>query len=163
MENPKNTNTTDLKPAIEGNKKNPLPYVKFIVVFLVGILAAKGIFLILDKKVIKQKTTQAKPISQVTTKIIRSSEEYKSSIKNTVSKSKEAIRKKVSVTSAFRSISFPELTLNGIASSGESGWAIINGRVVKPGDKIKGAEIVAITEEKVYLDFNDESFTLTLD
>ncbi|HDZ76583.1 MAG TPA: hypothetical protein ENH41_00670, partial [Candidatus Omnitrophica bacterium] len=129
-------------------------------------------FVILDKKVIKQKTTHLSPKPQAPASLISTtSKNYKSSTKNTVSKSKEVIKKDASIVSIIpldsndktRPVSFPELTLNGIAASGESGWAIINGRVVKPGDKIKGAEVVGITEEKVYLDFKDESFTLTFE
>ncbi len=152
MEDLNNTTPTDSMPVSGAPRKNNLRPVKFIIVFVVGILAAKGIFVILDKKVIKQKTTQTKPMSQVVTKITRSSERNNASIK-----------KDVSPVSVLLPPSFPELTLNGIAASGESGWAIINGRVVKPGDKIKDAKIVGITEEKVYLDFKDESFTLTFE
>ena len=46
----------------------------------------------------------------------------------------------------------PVFTLNGVFFSGAEGYALINNRIVKQGDKIDGATIVQITLDEVDLE-----------
>jgi len=55
----------------------------------------------------------------------------------------------------------PALTVQGMIWGGDFSQAIINNRVLKVGDKIEGAEIIAIEKKGVTLSFNDSLFTLS--
>ncbi|MFY9402757.1 MAG: hypothetical protein WAQ07_05065 [Candidatus Omnitrophota bacterium] len=54
----------------------------------------------------------------------------------------------------------PELTLNGVYFQGNERYALINNRVVKPGDTIQNAKVKEINLEKVSLDFEGKVITL---
>ncbi len=54
----------------------------------------------------------------------------------------------------------PELTLNGIYFQGSESYALINNKVVKPGDTIQNAKVKEINLEKVSLDFEGKVITL---
>jgi len=56
----------------------------------------------------------------------------------------------------------PSWTLNGILYSDTSPAAVINHVIVSTGDKINGAEVVAIYRDRVILDWNGQSQTLQL-
>jgi len=55
----------------------------------------------------------------------------------------------------------PAFTLNGVFSSGEEGYALINNRVVKKGDKIEGATVVQISLDEVDLEFGGSIIKLS--
>jgi len=55
----------------------------------------------------------------------------------------------------------PLFTLNGIFSSGNEGYALINNRIVKKGDKIDGATIVQIFLDEVDLEFDGSIIKLS--
>jgi hypothetical protein len=57
----------------------------------------------------------------------------------------------------------PQLTLNGLFCSEYDSWAMINNEVVKKGDYIAGARVVAISSSEVILDFEGEKITLVLE
>lgn len=46
----------------------------------------------------------------------------------------------------------PSFVLNGVFFSGDEGYALINNRIVKKGDKIDGATVVAISLDEVNLE-----------
>jgi len=48
----------------------------------------------------------------------------------------------------------PPFTLNGVFFSGAEGYALINNRVAKKGDKIDGATVVQISLDEVDLEFS---------
>lgn len=54
----------------------------------------------------------------------------------------------------------PVLSLNGTYFQGEQGYALINNRIVKPGDTIQGATVKEINLEKVVLEFEGRVITL---
>lgn len=47
----------------------------------------------------------------------------------------------------------PALALNGVFFSEDEGYALINNRIVKKGDRIEGATVMKISMEEVDLDF----------
>ena len=55
----------------------------------------------------------------------------------------------------------PTLILNGVFSSGEESYALINNQIVKLGDKISGAVIKKIAPEEVLLDSDGSEIKLT--
>ena len=55
----------------------------------------------------------------------------------------------------------PALTLNGVFFSGSEGYALINNRVVKKGDKIDGATVVQIFLDEVDLEFGGSVIKLS--
>ena len=55
----------------------------------------------------------------------------------------------------------PTLILNGVFSSGEESYALINNQIVKTGDKINGAVIKKIAPEEVLLDYENSEIRLT--
>ncbi len=55
----------------------------------------------------------------------------------------------------------PSLTLNGVFFSENGGYALINNRIVKQGDKIGGATIVQIFLDEVDLEFNGSIIKLS--
>ncbi|MDP2937944.1 MAG: hypothetical protein Q8N72_01675 [Candidatus Omnitrophota bacterium] len=55
----------------------------------------------------------------------------------------------------------PSLTLNGVFFSGNEGYALINNRIVKQGDKIGGATIVQISLDEVDLEFDGSIIKLS--
>jgi len=57
--------------------------------------------------------------------------------------------------------SLPEFTLNGVFFSGNEGYALINNRVVKEGDKLDGATVVQISLDEVDLEFNGSIIKLS--
>jgi len=54
----------------------------------------------------------------------------------------------------------PTLILNGILCSQDEDLALINGRVVKEGEKIEGAVVRSISEESVVLEFGGKRIIL---
>lgn len=62
---------------------------------------------------------------------------------------------------AGQRIELPELRLKGVSRSGNRSWAFINDRMLKVGDVIDGAEVVAILNDRVRLRCNGVEFTLT--
>ncbi len=55
----------------------------------------------------------------------------------------------------------PAFTLNGVFFSGNEGYALINDRIVKKGDKISGATIVRILLDEVSLEFGGSTIKLS--
>jgi len=55
----------------------------------------------------------------------------------------------------------PVFTLNGVFFSGNEGYALINNRIVKQGDKIDGATVVQIFLDEVDLDFGGSIIKLS--
>ena len=54
----------------------------------------------------------------------------------------------------------PALTVSGIAWGGSYPRAIINGKIVKIGDTIEGAEILEIKKEGVVVSYKGQEFTI---
>ncbi len=52
--------------------------------------------------------------------------------------------------------------LNGIVWDSNDSWAIINNRIVRPGDVLEGVTIVSIKPQKVVLSFKQEEFDLVV-
>ncbi|PIQ89975.1 MAG: hypothetical protein COV72_00240 [Candidatus Omnitrophica bacterium CG11_big_fil_rev_8_21_14_0_20_42_13] len=131
----------------------PRKIIAYVLTFVIGIVAAIGIFKALDKSLAKNRASQeiVKSPPSVTEVAPPIKEAAKKALKPEISKKKKHIPSEL-----------PELTLNGIALSGSERWAVINDKVVKTGDKIGGASIAGISEDAVYLDFQGESFSLTI-
>ncbi len=55
----------------------------------------------------------------------------------------------------------PSFTLNGVFFSGAEGYALINNRIVKKGDKIDGATVVQVLLDEVDLDFGGSIIKLS--
>ncbi len=55
----------------------------------------------------------------------------------------------------------PAFTLSGVFFSGAEGYALINNRIVKQGDKIDGATIVQITLDEVVLEWDGSIIKLS--
>ena len=55
----------------------------------------------------------------------------------------------------------PSFTLNGVFFSEDEGYALINNRIVKKGDKIEGATIVQISLDEVDLEFGGSIIKLS--
>ncbi len=55
----------------------------------------------------------------------------------------------------------PSFTLNGVFFSGNEGYALINNRVVKKGDKIEGATVMQIFLDEVDLEFGGSLIKLS--
>ena len=55
----------------------------------------------------------------------------------------------------------PPFTLNGVFFSGAEGYALINNRIVKKGDKIDGATVVQVFLDEVDLDFGGSMIKLS--
>jgi len=125
----------------------PRKIIAYVLTFVIGIVAAIGIFKALDKSLAKNRASPPS-VTEVAPPI---KEAAKKALKPEISKKKKHIPSEL-----------PELTLNGIALSGSERWAVINDKVVKTGDKIGGASIAGISEDAVYLDFQGESFSLTI-
>ncbi len=56
----------------------------------------------------------------------------------------------------------PELYLSGIMYTEESPRAIVNDRIVEPGDSVSGAKVKKINPKSVVLEFIDTEITLSL-
>lgn len=56
----------------------------------------------------------------------------------------------------------PQWTLSGIVYSGDSPMAVINGRAVREGDSIDGAQVVRVERRNVILDHEGRRITLTV-
>lgn len=54
----------------------------------------------------------------------------------------------------------PTFILNGVFSSGNEGYALINNQIVKIGDKINGAVVKKITAEEVTISFEGSEIKL---
>jgi type II secretory pathway component PulC len=54
----------------------------------------------------------------------------------------------------------PALVLNGIFSSGEEGYALINNQIVKVGDVVDGAKVARIDLDGVQLEINGSTIKL---
>lgn len=57
--------------------------------------------------------------------------------------------------------SAPSFILNGVFFSEEEGYALINNRIVKEGDKIEGATVVTVTLDEVKLDLEGSTIRLS--
>ena len=55
-----------------------------------------------------------------------------------------------------------KVTLKGILQKGKQFFAIINGEVMKKGDKINGVEIKEIEKDKVILEYGEREFAVFL-
>jgi len=55
----------------------------------------------------------------------------------------------------------PSFVLNGVFFSGAEGYALINNRIVKKGDKIDGATVTQIFLDEVELDFDGSAIKLS--
>jgi hypothetical protein len=58
------------------------------------------------------------------------------------------------------SIPLPEMTITGITWGSSYAQAIVNGKIVKVGDNIGGAEIIAISKDGVVVSFNNQKVTI---
>jgi hypothetical protein len=56
----------------------------------------------------------------------------------------------------------PDLNLSGVVISPEGSYCILNERVVKQGDTVQGAKLVAIHPDEVTLDYHGERIVLTV-
>lgn len=152
MDNQTGGKDTNLAPAIEPPAKRPFKAVKYILIFAIGILAAKILFSLISKTApLTEKPTLANKKEPLPIALEQVSAPI-ASFKKLIPKSVEPSEKK----------SRPELVLNGIAASGSDGWAIINERIVKVGDTVKGAKIVGISADRVDLEFDKETFSLLI-
>lgn len=137
--------------SIEKPTKKPFTVIKYIIILLLGVFAAKFLFSFVDNKLGEQKKAQL------------------SRQKSTVSAAQKSILPVLPLKKAAlehvkpsQKTASPELVLNGIAASGSDGWAIIDDVVVKTGDTIKGAEVVGIYGDRVDLKFEGEAFSLSI-
>jgi hypothetical protein len=58
-------------------------------------------------------------------------------------------------------ITLPDLRLKGLTHTNRRSWAFINDKMIKVGDSIEGAEVVAIQDDRVNLIYKGVEFTLT--
>jgi hypothetical protein len=56
----------------------------------------------------------------------------------------------------------PDMELGGIVTGQGNPYAIINGKIVRQGSKIDGAEIISIEDNSVTYLFNDKEYTLEI-
>ena len=56
----------------------------------------------------------------------------------------------------------PDLTLTGIVYSPNGSYCIINSRIVKVGDTIRGAKLLAVSQNSVRLDYQGQEMALSL-
>ncbi|MDP1853862.1 MAG: hypothetical protein Q8L26_06660 [Candidatus Omnitrophota bacterium] len=137
--------------AIDKPPRKPFKVVKYAIILLLGVFAAKFLFSFLDARLSEQKKAQ-KPRQKSTIntaeKVIAPPPPLKKVIVERIKPTEKTIP--------------PELVLNGIAASGSDGWAIIDDRVVKAGDTIKGAEVVGIYADRVDLKFEGGTFSLSI-
>ena len=79
--------------------------------------------------------------------------------KETVSSSQPSTEPAALQTSAYKE-SPPSFTLNGVFFSGAEGYALINNRIVKKGDKVGEYEVFEISKDRVLLKKGNQSFYL---
>jgi hypothetical protein len=115
--------------------------VKYIIIFAIGVLAARILFSFISKTA---------PLTE-NPALINKKRPLPAVVETVVEHVQRPEKK-----------SRPELVLNGIAASGLQGWAIINDRIVKVGDTIKGAHVVGISADRVDLEFDNETFSLSI-
>lgn len=141
MDNQTGGKDTNLPPTIEPPAKKPFSAVKYIIIFAVGILAARILFSFIAKTTHSTEnlalTSQKKPLPAVVETVVEH-------VQRPEKKSR------------------PELVLNGIAASGSDGWAIINDRIVKVGDTVKGVKVLGVYSDRVDLEFDNEAFSLSI-
>ena len=132
------------EPALKDNKVTPSPknkiknYLIYILFLVLGLFASKMFFSYLNRQ-----PYQVKPAKQTKT----------TPPVNNVPKPPPLQQPKL--PPAVENIEVPAkptLILNGVFSSGEESYALINNQIVKLGDKINGAVIKKITPEEVLLD-----------
>lgn len=119
--------------------------------FITGILASKALFYFLDNhvslSVIEPEKIAPSALNQAHLAAAQVTQE------GAVNLGAAGLKKEIAI---------PELELSGLAVSGSESWAVINGRVVRLGDTVKGAKITGIYSNRVELEFEGEISTLTL-
>ena len=141
------------KSVLKNNKELPAPknkiknYFIYILFLALGLFVAKTFFSYLNRQPPQVKTAKQNQITlphNNTTKIPPLQQpQLAPAIEN-----KELPEK-------------PTFILNGVFSSGEESYALINNQIVKLGDKISGAVIKKIAPEEVLLDSDGSEIKLT--
>lgn len=124
--------------------------VKICIVFVAGIFAAVMLFRFLDKPENLIQGNQKSETVTVPASVALPPIERPSPAVRAIDKPEKL------------NLALPELILSGVAVSGDKSWAVINDRVVRLGDNVKGAKIVAIYSGRVELEFEGNSITLTI-
>ena len=57
---------------------------------------------------------------------------------------------------------FPQLSLSGIVYSPQESYCIINDKIVKVGDFVRGAQLVSVTQNEVKLDYQGKEVVLSV-
>ena len=152
MDNQTGEKDSNLAPTIETPAKKPFKAVKYIIIFVIGVLAARILLSLISKTTHPTEnpalTNNKKPLPTVVEQVSAPIASFKKLIPKNVEPSEKKSR--------------PELILNGIAASGSQGWAIINDRIVKVGDTVKGAKVLGVYSDRVDLEFNNETFSLSI-
>ncbi|MFQ5680833.1 MAG: type II secretion system protein N [Candidatus Omnitrophota bacterium] len=126
----------------------------YLIVFILGVFVARGIFSAISRKPEEPKTTTKAPV-------VAKRKKKKPSIAPAIKPRKKHPSSVINQTPPTKKdITLPELHLSGIVQSGNQAWAIINNRIVKVGGKIKQAKVTAIYKNKVELIFQGERFSL---
>ena len=141
------------EPALRDNKPTPAPknklrnYLIYILFLALGLFASRMFFTYLNRQPPKVKPTkQTKtilPVNNAPKPPPQQQTQPLPAIVNTEAQAK------------------PTFILNGIFSSGEESYALVNNQIVKLGDKISGAVIKKISPEEVLLDFEGSEIRLT--
>lgn len=154
-----NANTNDLKPAM-AKGHNPAPgikiYLLYILMVCLGILMAYILFTFISKrspvpnssdsmgnKKLQDNQKQTKPSS-----LDSSTQEYLTTTPS--SPPPETINE-----------SPPSFILNGVFSSEDECYALVNNKIVRVGDKIDGAEVLRIDLDAVELELNGSVIKLS--
>ena len=141
------------EPALKDSKPTPAPknkirnYLIYILFLTLGLFASRIFFTYLNRQ-----PSQAKPAKQ--TKTI-------SPVNNTPKPPPPQQTQPLPAAVNTEVPAKPTFILNGIFSSGEESYALINNQIVKLGDKISGAVIKKISPEEVLLDSEGSEIRLT--
>lgn len=143
----------------EASKKSPVTRVIYILVFTFGILIAKALFSFLDSKFLVSKS-----VSTPTSQEITSLETKKAPLPAVTAPDASPVvflpQEAIKPIAPIEKNPLPKLILGGILAGDASGWAIIDDKIVKAGDTVKGATVIGISSGRVDLEFEGEPFSL---
>jgi len=149
-----NSQPSENKTSKENNKNIKL-YILYALILILGFIGAKAavslVFVAPDKKaeVVKQPKSVVLPVaSSSSTPVTQPTQLPVPPVASQPVVSDQVPVKEV------KDIEPPPLALNGVFVSPDEKYAIINNQIVREGDKVDGATVLTISENKVDLDYN---------
>ncbi len=140
------SNNRQAKPLPKADKRNNLKtYALYLIMAALGFVCANLIFSFFTKPLhkvysatAKQKTSLARPV-----------------LVNPATAPRASLPAASRESPGLKKEALPSLVLEGVFFSGEEGYALINNKIVKEGEKIMGVTVVRITLEGVELKSKD--------